>query len=151
MPLLLPFIRTAGIDPDTISLSDGRGNEYTDLFSPHTVTRLLRYMTTRPDFPAYFDSLPILGVDGTESISVAPTSPVAGKAQAKSGTTVAGDLMHQRPILMTRGSAGYLTGKSGKEYVYGLYLMYVPIQRIEDLFDIIKDVGSIVEAVYEQV
>ena len=149
MTQILPFIRTAGIDDDLVSLSDGRGNEYSDLFSPHTVTRLLRYMTTRPDFPTYFDSQPILGVDGTETISVPPTSPVAGKAQAKSGTTAAGDLMHQRPILMVRGNAGYLTGKSGREMVFGLYVMYVPMMGIEDLFDILKDLGSVVEAIHE--
>lgn len=150
MALMLPFVEKTGIDPETVSLSDGRGNEYSDLFSPHTVTRLLRYMTTRADFPTYFDSLPIFGVDGTETTVVSPTSPVAGKAQAKSGTTGAGDLMHQRPILMVRGNAGYLTGKSGREMVFGLYVMYVPMTGIADIFDILKDLGSIVEAIYEE-
>jgi D-alanyl-D-alanine carboxypeptidase len=149
MTRLAPFIQKTGIDPATISLSDGRGNEYTDLFSPHTVTRLLRYMTTRPDFPAYFDSMPIFGVDGTESITVPPTSPVAGKAQAKSGTTAAGDLMNQRVMLMTRGNAGYLTGASGRQMVFGLYVMYVPLSGINDLFEILQDLGSIVEVIYE--
>ena len=149
MARMLPFIQKTGIDPDSVSLSDGRGNEYSDLFSPHTVTRLLRYMTTRADFPTYFHSLPIFGVDGTETTVVPPTSPVAGKAQAKSGTTAAGDLMHQRPILMVRGNAGYLTGKSGREMVFGLYVMYVPMMGIEDLFDILKDLGSVVEAIHE--
>ncbi|MGH2588977.1 MAG: D-alanyl-D-alanine carboxypeptidase, partial [Dehalococcoidia bacterium] len=149
MTRLVPFIQKAGINPDTMSLSDGRGNEYTDLFSPRTVTELLRYMTTRPDFPAYFDSMPIFGVDGTETTVVSPTSPVAGKAQAKSGTTVAGDLMNQRLMLMTRGNAGYLTSKSGRELVFGLYVMYVPMMRVDDVFDILKNLGSIVEVIYE--
>ncbi|MGH2601253.1 MAG: D-alanyl-D-alanine carboxypeptidase/D-alanyl-D-alanine endopeptidase, partial [Dehalococcoidia bacterium] len=149
MTRLVPFIQKAGINPDTMSLSDGRGNEYTDLFSPRTVTELLRYMTTRPDFPAYFDSMPIFGVDGTETTVVPPTSPVAGKAQAKSGTTVAGDLMNQRLMLMTRGNAGYLTSKSGRELVFGLYVMYVPMMRVDDVFDILKNLGSIVEVIYE--
>lgn len=150
MPQLLPFIRKAGIDDNLISLSDGRGNEYTDLFSPRTVTEMLRYMTTRPDFPAYFNSLPIFGVDGTELITVDPTSPVAGKAQAKSGTTVAGDLMHQRLILMTRGNTGFLTTKSGRELVFGLYVMHVPLPgAIDDLFPLIKDLGAIVEVAYD--
>ena len=149
MPRLLPFIQKTGADPDAISLSDGRGNEYTDLFSPHTITKLLRYMATRPDFPAYYDSMPIFGVDGSEVMTVPPTSPVAGKAHAKSGTTGAPDLMHQRPMLMTRGNAGYLTAKSGRELAFGLYVMYVPMQAIEDLFAILEDVGSVVEAIYE--
>jgi D-alanyl-D-alanine carboxypeptidase/D-alanyl-D-alanine-endopeptidase (penicillin-binding protein 4) len=149
MPRLLPFIEKTGVDPDAISLSDGRGNEYTDLFSPRTVTELLRYMATRPDFPAYYDSMPIFGVDGSEVMTVPPTSPVAGKAHAKSGTTGAADLMHQRSMLMTRGNAGYMTARSGRELAFGLYVMYVPMQAIEDLFAILEDVGSVVEALYE--
>ena len=148
MAQMLPFVQKTGIDPDAVFLSDGRGNEYTDLFSPHTVTRLLRYMATRADFPTYFNSMPIFGVDGTEATVVPPTSPVAGKAQAKSGTTAAGDLLHQRLILMVRGNAGYLTGASGREMVFGLYVMYVPMMAIEDIFDILKDLGSIVEEIY---
>ena len=38
-----------------------------------------------------------------------PTSPVRGKAVAKSGTTVAGDVMNQRSLVMVRALAGYLT------------------------------------------
>lgn len=75
MALVQPFIRKAGIDPATMSLSDGRGNEYTDLFTPRTVGELLRYMATRPDFPTYFASLPVFGVDGTEMSVVAANAP----------------------------------------------------------------------------
>ncbi|MGD9893588.1 MAG: D-alanyl-D-alanine carboxypeptidase/D-alanyl-D-alanine-endopeptidase [Dehalococcoidia bacterium] len=150
MTELLPFIRKAGIDDNLVFLSDGRGNEYTDLFSPRTVTQLLRYMSTRSDFPTYFNSMPIFGVDGTETTTVPPTSPVAGKAYAKSGTTVAADLMHQRLILMTRGNAGYMVGKSGRELVFGLYVMHVPMVEVTDVLDILKELGSIVEVIYDQ-
>jgi len=75
MELLQPFVRKAGIDPATLSLSDGRGNEYTDLFTPRTVAALLRYLATRPDFPSFFASLPVFGVDGTETTVVPAGSP----------------------------------------------------------------------------
>jgi len=149
MTRLLPFIQTTGIDPDIISLSDGRGNEYTDLFSLRTVTRLLTYMTTRPDFPAYYDSMPVFGEVGSEVETVPPTSPLVGKAHAKSGTTAAVDRMHQNLILMTRGNAGFLTSKSGREIAFGVYVMYVPMKSIEDVFPILADVGGVVEAIYE--
>jgi D-alanyl-D-alanine carboxypeptidase/D-alanyl-D-alanine-endopeptidase (penicillin-binding protein 4) len=149
MAQLRPFVQKAGIDPDSMSLTDGRGGAYSNQFSPRTVSQLLRYMTTRPDFPAYFNSMPIFGVDGTETLTVSPTSPVAGKAQAKSGTLAAGDLMNQRLMLMTRGNAGYYTGKSGREYVFGLYVMHTPLGAIEDLFAVLQDLGSIVEVIYE--
>ena len=149
MALLLPFVQKAGIQPDDVSLSDGRGNEYTDLFSPRTVSQLLRYMATRPDFPVYLDAQPVLGVDGTEARSISQDSPMRGKAAAKSGTTVAGDLLHNRLLLMTRGSAGYMTTRSGREVVYALYVMYVPLNQVEDLFPIAGDLGTIAELIYD--
>jgi serine-type D-Ala-D-Ala carboxypeptidase/endopeptidase (penicillin-binding protein 4) len=149
MALLLPFVQKTGLNPDDVSLSDGRGNDYADQFSPRTVAELLRYMATRPDFAVYHDSLPVLGVDGTEATSIPPDSPLAGKSAAKSGTTAAGDLMHQRLLLMTRGSAGYMTTKSGRELVYALYVMHVPLNQIEDLFPIISNLGTMAEQIYD--
>jgi D-alanyl-D-alanine carboxypeptidase len=144
------FLRRAGLDPALVSLGDGRGNEYTDLFSPRTVSDLLRYMATRPDFAVYYDAQPVFGVDGTETNTVPPSSPVRGKAAAKSGTTGAGDTMNRRPVLMVRGNAGYLTARSGRELVFGLYVTNVPMTRIEDGFTIAGDLGTIVEALYER-
>jgi len=144
-----PFLRSLGLDPLQISLADGRGNEYTDLFSPRTVSDLLRKMTTQPDFQAYFDGLPILGVDGSEIETVAEDSPVRGKASAKSGTTVAGDVMNQRGITMVRALAGYLTAKSGRELIFTLYVSDVPIKDNLDVLNVIKEQGSIAEVIYE--
>lgn len=148
MAQLVPFIRKAGIDPATMSLSDGRGNEYTDLFTPRTVAALLRYQATQPDFAPYFASLPIFGVDGTETSVVPPDSPVAGKVAAKSGTTVAGDVMNERAITMTRGNAGYMTSKSGRETVVAAYVMHTPIAAIEDIFTIAQDVAAVIAALW---
>jgi serine-type D-Ala-D-Ala carboxypeptidase/endopeptidase (penicillin-binding protein 4) len=149
MARLVPFVRKAGIDPGTVSLGDGRGGSYTNLVGPRTTTELLRYMATRPDFTAYFNSLPIFGVDGTATIVVPPTSPVAGKAVAKDGTLFATDWMNQRLLLMTRGHAGYLPGRSGRELVFVLFVMYVPMLRVVDVVDVANDLGSIVEVIYE--
>ena len=108
-------------------------------------------MSTRDDFPAYFASMPILGVDGTEVLTVTADSPVAGKAAAKSGTTVDGDVLNQRGLLMTRALAGYLTGKSGREMVFGLYINNVPApDLLADTLTIIAEQGAIVEVLYER-
>ena len=143
-----PFLEQLGLDPDRVSLSDGRGNEYTDLFSPRTVAHLLQAMATQPDFPAYFDALPILGVDGSEADTVAPTSPVRGKAVAKSGTTVAGDVMNQRPLVMVRALAGYMTASSGRELVFAIYVSDVPLADVLDVLTIITEQGSIAEVIF---
>jgi hypothetical protein len=57
--------------------------------------------------------------------------------------------MHQRLILMTRGSAGYMTTRSGREVVYALYVMYVPLNQVEDIFPIMAHLGTIAETIYE--
>jgi D-alanyl-D-alanine carboxypeptidase/D-alanyl-D-alanine-endopeptidase (penicillin-binding protein 4) len=149
MALVQPFIREAGIDPARMSLSDGRGNEYTDLFTPRTIGELLRYMSTRPDFPTYVASLPVFGVDGTETSVVPSDAPVAGKVAAKSGTTVAGDAMNGRALVMTRGNAGYMTTRSGREAVVAAYVMYTPVGAVEEVFDIAKDVASVITVLWE--
>lgn len=145
-----PFLRDLGLDPEVVSLSDGRGNEYTDLFSPRTVSQLLQVMATRPDFSYYFDALPILGVDGSEIDTVAPTSPVRGKAFAKSGTTVAGDVMNQRGLVMVRALAGYLTAASGRELIFTIYVSDVPLTDDPlDVLNVIKEQGAMAEVIYE--
>jgi D-alanyl-D-alanine carboxypeptidase/D-alanyl-D-alanine-endopeptidase (penicillin-binding protein 4) len=145
-----PFLREIGLDPGEVSLSDGRGNEYTDLFSPRTVSRLLQAMATQPDFPAYFDALPIVGVDGSEANTVGPTSPVRGKAFAKSGTTVAGDVMNQRALTMVRALAGYLTAQSGRELIFAIYVSDVPLTDINEVLEIIAEQGTIAEVIYAE-
>ncbi|MDQ3695256.1 MAG: D-alanyl-D-alanine carboxypeptidase/D-alanyl-D-alanine-endopeptidase [Chloroflexota bacterium] len=144
------FLEGIGLDPTLVSLSDGRGNEYTDLFSPRTVSELLRLMTGRDDFAAYFESLPILGVDGSEATTVPASSAVAGQARAKSGTTVAGDLMNNRPLVMTRALAGYMTARSGRELIFAIYVNDVPIAAVSDLFTLITEQGTIAEIIFEQ-
>lgn len=145
---IAPFLQNLGVDPNLVSLSDGRGNEYTDRFSPRTVAHLLQLMATQPDFPAYFDGLPILGVDGSEIDTVSPTSPVRGKAFAKSGTTVAGDLMNQRPLTMVRALAGYLTAQSGRELIFTIYVTDVPLADTLDILTVIAEQGEMAEAIY---
>ena len=142
------FLQDAGLDPTAVSLSDGRGNEYTDLVSPRAVAELLRAMAIRPDFTVFRDALPIMGVDGTEADTVAHDSPVAGKAVAKSGLTVAGDGINQRPLVMARALAGYLETGGGRDLVFAVYLANLPIVTVEDVLDVIVEHGNVVEAIH---
>ncbi|MEO7654120.1 MAG: D-alanyl-D-alanine carboxypeptidase, partial [Sphingomicrobium sp.] len=146
------FLEKRGLDPKLVSLSDGRGNEFTDLFSPRTIAGLLRNEAKSRDYKTYFDALPILGVDGTEKDTVPASSRIAGKAFLKSGTTVSGDEMNQRAIIMTRGLAGYMMGKSGRELVVALYVNDVPLadDMVPQMMQVIQDQGVILEYVYDQ-
>lgn len=146
------FVKKRGIDPGLVSLSDGRGGEYTDLFSPRTVTTLLRKEASNRYAGSYRHALPILGVDGSEKDTVPATSRIAGKAWLKSGTTVAGDGMNERALIMTRGLAGYMKGKSGRDLVVAIYVDDVPLgdDMIPQLLKVIEDQGVILEYVFDQ-
>lgn len=152
MAAIHDFLAKQGLDPKLVSLSDGRGNEYTDLFSPRTISALLAKEAKGPAFKAYREALPVLGVDGTEKDTVPATSRIAGKAFLKSGTTVAGDAMNQRPIVMTRGLAGYMTGKSGRELVVAIYVNDVPLagDMVPAMMKVIEEQGTILEFIYDR-
>jgi D-alanyl-D-alanine carboxypeptidase len=150
MEQILAFLRPTPLDAEAVSLDDGRGNARGDLFSPYTATELLRYMATWPDASAYRNALPPLGEKGTEINTVPPTSPVRGKASGKSGTTVVGDLMHQRPIILGRGLAGYTPTASGRDLVYSIYVNTVPIADVLAVYTPIQDQGTMLEIIYER-
>jgi D-alanyl-D-alanine carboxypeptidase len=62
---------------------------------------------------------------------------------------VAGDLMNQRALAMTRALAGYLTAKSGRELIFTTYVNDVPRADVLDIFTGIKEQGTIVEVIYD--
>jgi D-alanyl-D-alanine carboxypeptidase/D-alanyl-D-alanine-endopeptidase (penicillin-binding protein 4) len=113
---------------------------------------LLRQEAKSRDAKPYRNALPILGVDGSEKETVPASSRIAGKALLKSGTTVAGDMMNQRALVMTRGLAGYMTGKSGRELAVAIYVMDVPLgdDMIPQLMKAIEDQGVILEYIYDR-
>jgi D-alanyl-D-alanine carboxypeptidase/D-alanyl-D-alanine-endopeptidase (penicillin-binding protein 4) len=143
-----PFLASLGVDASAISLADGRGNERADLFSPRSVASLLMSMAARPEFAAYHDALPILGVDGTEWMSLPETSPARGHVVAKSGTTVDGDLLNQEYLLLGKADAGYMTTSSGRDLVWAVYVNDVLSANLEDVLGVGADIGAIAEAIY---
>jgi D-alanyl-D-alanine carboxypeptidase/D-alanyl-D-alanine-endopeptidase (penicillin-binding protein 4) len=147
---ILPFLKMTLVDTDAVSLGDGRGNDRADLFSPYTVTQLLRSMSMRPDYSFYRDALPVLGEKGSEVDTVSADSPVVGHASAKSGTTSVADLMNQRIMTLGRGLGGYMTTKSGRPLVFSVYVQNVPAEKFDDVFIPIKDQGTMVETIYLQ-
>jgi serine-type D-Ala-D-Ala carboxypeptidase/endopeptidase (penicillin-binding protein 4) len=144
-----PFLEQIGVDPTGVSLADGRGNERADLFSPRSVAALLRGMAAGPNSAPYHDALPILGVDGTEWMSLPATSPALGRIVAKSGTTIDGDLLNQEYLLLGKASAGYMTAKSGRDLVWAVYVNDVLSADLLDLIGVGADIGAIAEAIYE--
>lgn len=60
------FLSSSGIDTTTVTLADGSGLSRYNLTSPHAIVRLLEALYRNgTHFQAFFNSLPIAGVDGT--------------------------------------------------------------------------------------
>jgi len=142
------FLERIGIDPESVSLSDGEGGEPADLICPRAAVQLLRAMSKHPDFNAYYQALPILGVDGTLAGTVGPQSPARGKVRAKTGTSTEVDLMNQRLILVSKALAGYIDAASGRRLAFAIYVNNVPIQDLDGIIRVGGDIGRVCEIIY---
>ncbi len=87
-----------------------------DLISPAVVVELLSFMHKSPHFQYLHNALPILGVDGSLAHFAGPDNAARGKVFAKTGTLIFGNLLNNRPIMIAKGLAGYIsTAKVAKE------------------------------------
>ncbi|HEV2101905.1 MAG TPA: D-alanyl-D-alanine carboxypeptidase/D-alanyl-D-alanine-endopeptidase [Candidatus Acidoferrum sp.] len=118
------FLADAKLDLSGASQGDGAGGDWADLFSPDFLCHYLAYWKTRPDFPIFFNGLPILGKDGTLA-KIQKDSPGAGHVFAKTGTFAAEDKLNSRLMLNGKGLAGYVQTKSGKTLAFAAYVNHV--------------------------
>jgi D-alanyl-D-alanine carboxypeptidase/D-alanyl-D-alanine-endopeptidase (penicillin-binding protein 4) len=102
------FLETAGVrDDDKISLSDGSGLSRDNLVTPRFQTSLLVFLSTRPYFDLFLNTLAISGTDGTLRNRLASTP---GVIHAKTGTL--GDVA---------ALSGYMTTKSGRNLMFSIF------------------------------
>lgn len=148
MALEASFLERIGVNMKITSLSDGAGGAWGNFVTPRTTVQLLRYMATRPDFKAFHDALPILGMDGTLAHSVAPDSSTRGKVYAKTGTFFQGDLLNDRIILKVKALAGYMTALSGRKLAFALYVNNVATNDFNDISQVGNDLGKLAEIIY---
>jgi D-alanyl-D-alanine carboxypeptidase/D-alanyl-D-alanine-endopeptidase (penicillin-binding protein 4) len=59
------FLVSQGISSQTFAITDGSGLSYVDRETPLDITKLLRDMALRGDWPVFWGSLSVAGVDGT--------------------------------------------------------------------------------------
>lgn len=79
------FYAKVGIAPDDVVQADGSGLSRHDLVTPRAFVTLLQFAQKQTWFPAYYDSLPVAGVDGTLNERM-KDSGIAGRIHAKTGT-----------------------------------------------------------------
>lgn len=142
------IFRKMGIQTEAISISDGAGGDRGDLISPSAVVELLSFMHKSPYFEYLHNALPILGVDGSLTHFAGPDNAARGKVFAKTGTLIFGNLLNDRPIMLAKGLAGYITTAKGRQLVFALYVNNIPMQTIADLGRIGSDQGRICEVIY---
>ena len=109
-----PFFRSLGVDTEAVALVDGCGVSRRDYVTARAVSQLLLGMHREKNWPLYYASLPIAGVDGTLRSRMKGT-PAENNVHAKTGT-----------LSQARALSGYVTGRSGQLYVFSLLMNNYP-------------------------
>jgi D-alanyl-D-alanine carboxypeptidase/D-alanyl-D-alanine-endopeptidase (penicillin-binding protein 4) len=97
-----------GADSAGFAVRDGSGLSRHDYLSPETIVRVLDVMRRHPEFTAFYQSLPIAGVDGTLNERLRGT-PAEGNARAKTGT-----------LDKARSLSGYVTTADGRMLLFAM-------------------------------
>jgi len=144
------FLQSAKLDLSGAGQGDGAGGDWADLFSPDFMVHYLTYWTTRPDYPAFFRALPILGKDGTLA-KIQTTSPGAGHVFAKTGTFGAEDRLNSKLMLNGKGLVGYVITKDGKKLAFAAYVNHVSLPPDIDMAQKVagQALGEIAAAAYD--
>jgi serine-type D-Ala-D-Ala carboxypeptidase/endopeptidase (penicillin-binding protein 4) len=107
------FLVEAGIDSEKIRLNDGCGLSRENLITPRFQTSLLQFLSKRPYFDLFLDTLAISGTDGTLRNRLSSTE-VRGSIHAKTGT-----------LNGVTTLSGYMTTKSGRNLVFSIFANHV--------------------------
>lgn len=97
---------------------NGAGSDFSSA-TPSAMVTWLRWMRERPWGEQVPDMLPILGVDGSLSLSQTDT-PSTGHVQAKTGTWAGIDEGTATLLMAGQGLAGFLQADDGEEYAFAL-------------------------------
>jgi D-alanyl-D-alanine carboxypeptidase len=131
------LIDNYGLNGDGFSFPTNGSGSPDSSASAATTVKLLMDMHDRPTFPAYFQSLPILGVDGSLA-EIGTDSPARGKVFAKTGTFLDDGKIKGQVM------AGYIDALSGRRLAYALFVNDAgPITNISDVIKVIEDEGEI--------
>jgi len=116
-----------GALPDGFAVRDGSGLSRHDYVTPETIIRVLDAMRVSADFPAWYDALPIAGVDGTISARMKGT-PAERNVHAKTGT-----------VDKARSLSGYVTTADGRMLLFSFLCnnFTVPNREVERVQDAI--------------
>jgi len=116
-----------GVPPDEYVIRDGSGLSRHDYLAPATLVRVLSLMQHDTAYHAFYDALPIAGVDGTISDRMRGTA-ASGNVHAKTGF-----------VDRARSLSGYVTTADGVALVFSFLCnnWTVPVHDVEQVQDAI--------------
>ncbi|MFI5245174.1 MAG: D-alanyl-D-alanine carboxypeptidase/D-alanyl-D-alanine-endopeptidase [Gemmatimonadales bacterium] len=116
-----------GARADGFAVRDGSGMSRHDYVTPETILRVLDAMRKSPDFPVWYDALPIAGVDGTIASRMKGTS-AERNVHAKTGS-----------LDKARSLSGYVTTADGRLLLFSFLCnnFTVPNREVERVQDAI--------------
>lgn len=135
-----------GIPDNEYRFFDGSGGGDTTATN-RAVTQMLTEMCRSLAFPAFFDALPTLGVDGslgfvTDFEKIDPNLAGArGRVHAKTGTYVLGS--ESGIVLKSQALGGYIDARGGKRLIFELVVNNVKITGLKDVLQVFQDEGTI--------
>jgi D-alanyl-D-alanine carboxypeptidase/D-alanyl-D-alanine-endopeptidase (penicillin-binding protein 4) len=118
-------LREWGVDSLGAYVYDGSGLSRHDLVTPETIVKILTAMQQDTAFQAFYDALPIAGVDGTIRTRMRNT-PAANNMHAKTGT-----------IEFVRSLSGYITDADNDRLIFSFLSNHfvVPVSQISRVQD----------------
>ena len=141
------FLTEAGLDVESVSQLDGEGG-VGSAFSPDFMVRYLAYMSRQPYGHLLFDSLPVLGRDGT-LVEMLPDSPAAGHVHAKTGSYVVYNALDRGVMLLGKGLVGYVDAKNGHRLIFAAYVNLVPLHNMDEVAGVGQMLTEIAGLVYQ--
>lgn len=108
------FLKEAGLNPNSLVLSDGSGLSRNDLITAEATLQLLTYMHRHRYASVFRDALPIAGVDGTLKNRLKGTA-AENNLRAKTGT-----------LSSATSLSGYVRDAAGEELAFSIMVNNYP-------------------------
>lgn len=119
-----------GVDSTSTVIYDGSGMSRHDLVTPEAIVKILIGIQKDIAFMAFYDALPIVGIDGTVRTRMLGSTAV-GNIHAKTGT-----------LEFVRSLSGYVTTAVGEKLVFSMLSNHYPgsvsdINKLQDAIGIL--------------
>src|ERR1051326_600584 len=108
------FLKTAGLRPEALVLSDGSGLSRNDMITADASVQLLTFMSKHRYADVFRDALPIAGVDGTLRNRLKGT-PAENNLRAKTGS-----------LSSAASLSGYVTTAAGEKLAFSIMVNNFP-------------------------